>query len=203
MEEDAREVERLYSTKPIRVVLGPREYVIPVNHFTEKGADRPETFVAQGWFGFVLFLPAYGGFTKENWQKGWFHPNRIDVLDVRNVDKTALVPHIDGGMRKIEPASFGEPKAQFETARLLFEETPSINAYGLEGYRRKNRQPGVLWVGHRWNGEFFFSGPPPHQASPCHPAWSMGSVMFVTTARPRISVSHTAIGCNTSRVGKR
>lgn len=156
MEEDALEVERLYSTKPIRVVLGPREYLIPVNHFTEKGADRPGVFVAKNGFGFVLFLPDFGGFTKENWQKGWFDTNRIDVIELKLVDKEAIVPIAGGGHQKITPANYGEPRARFENRKSRLEAKPSLHAYGVEGYRWRSGQSGITWTGTRTNGEFLY-----------------------------------------------
>lgn len=57
-EQDAKEVELLYSTKPIRVHIPGREYVIPVNYFYQKGKNEPNTFDAtKNGFGFFCFSP--------------------------------------------------------------------------------------------------------------------------------------------------
>jgi hypothetical protein len=150
------QVERLYSTKPVRVRMGKQEYVIPVNHFTEKGRDNPTVVERDGGFGFVLFLPDYGGFTKENWLKGWFDPRRIEVLELKPVDKNARAVMSDGTIALVGPAGYGDPKAQFENIRSLLEAQPSLKAFGLAGYRRRNGAPGVFWTGTRSTGEFFF-----------------------------------------------
>lgn len=155
VEADAREVERLYSTKPIHVRMGGREYVIPVNHFTTKGRDEPERGDSKA-LGFVLFLPAYGGYTKENWRDP-FDRRLIKVLQVNAVDKDAMIPYAGGGLVRVEPANYGEPRAQFKNHKASLEEKPTYKLYGLEGYHWKKRQiDGITWVGNRSNGEFFF-----------------------------------------------
>lgn len=154
-EEEAREVEQLYSTKPVRVRLGDRQYLIPVNYLTPKGKNYEDTLNYRH-LPFSLFLPDYGGFTKENWQKGWFDRRRIDVVELKQVDKTAIVPHTELGSAVIQPAGYGEPRARFENRRKSLEAKPSFREYGLEGYLRKNKTRGATWTGTRTNGEFFF-----------------------------------------------
>jgi hypothetical protein len=154
---DAREVERLYSDKPIRIVVADREYVLPRNYAGPKaGAERD--IVRWKYLTFSLFLPDYGGYTKNNWQDGWFHEQLIDVIEVQPVDKNATAPDMRGELRKAEPASYGEPHARFKNRRKSLEAEPFFRLYGLEGYRRINhpsvRQ--VTWTGTRANGEFFF-----------------------------------------------
>ena len=76
-EGEAERVNRLYSVKPVRVVVGSKQWTIPANYFGPKGAERPDTFVADKYFGFVLFLPDYGGYTRENWRDPFDGPSLI------------------------------------------------------------------------------------------------------------------------------
>jgi len=157
-EHEAKRVELLYSTKPKRVILGNREYRIPANHFGPKQLDEPDTFVAdESGFGFVLFLPDFGGYTKENWRNK-FDPRLIQVVQVTTVDKNAMVPMTDGTRQRTPPEGYGEPRARFKNRKPSLEQKPGYKLYGLEGYRPKNARPdsGVTWVGTRSNGEFFF-----------------------------------------------
>src|SRR5439155_110639 len=69
LEQETRAVDLQYSTKPIRVILGVREYMIPANYFGSKGRDTRDVFDAgKTGYGFRLFLPDYGGYTNENWR---------------------------------------------------------------------------------------------------------------------------------------
>jgi hypothetical protein len=157
-EQETKQVELLYSTKPKRVVLGNREYRIPANHFGPKERDEPATYDAsETGFGFFLFLPDYIGYTKENWRDP-FDRRLIKVVNVRTVDKNAMVPRTDGTHQRINPEGYGEPRAGFRNHKALLEVEPAYEAYGLKGYRRKNARPdsSVTWVGTRSNGEFFF-----------------------------------------------
>jgi hypothetical protein len=156
-EQDAREVELLYSTKPRRVFLGPRQFNVPANYFGSKQRDEPSSFDAtEHGFGFVLFLPDFGGYTKANWQDP-FDRRRIDVLWVRLVDRNAMVPSTDGTYGPPTPASYGEPQARFANLRAFLEAQASLKMYGLEGYRRRGSgEKRVTWTGYRANGEFFF-----------------------------------------------
>lgn len=154
---EAAEVERLYSSMPIRVRVGTREYVLPRNFLTHKGALEPD-LLQYDFLAFALFLPDYSGFTKSNWQQGWFDDQRIDVLELRSVDKTAVVPIAGGGSRVVQPANYGEPRARFENRKASLEAHPSLKMFGLEGYRRRNYPSvrAITWTGTRSNGEFFF-----------------------------------------------
>jgi hypothetical protein len=157
-QQEQEQVERLYSTKPIRVLLGKREFRVPANYFSPKKRNEPDRFVPdESGFGFSVFLPDYGGFTKENWRQGWFHPDLIKVTQLKLVDKDALVTSSDGKKRPQRPEMWGDPVAGYRNLKRLFEEVPAFNIHGLEGYRRGGggATPGVLWTGHRSNGEFF------------------------------------------------
>jgi hypothetical protein len=154
-EQEAAEVERLYSTKPLLVRMGGKAWYIPANYSTPKGLNEPSEGNADA-FGFFLFLPDYGGFTKENWRDR-FDKRRIEVLQVESVDKDLMVPDTRGHRSRANPAGYGDPVARFQNSRASLEERPSILKYGLEGFRWKSRRrAGVTWTGKRSNGEFFF-----------------------------------------------
>ncbi|HMH16858.1 MAG TPA: hypothetical protein VK572_01810 [Burkholderiales bacterium] len=157
VELDTQAVEQLYSTKQVRVILGAREYVIPANHFGPKEKDGLDTFDAGkvGYFGFFLFLPDYSGYTKKNWRDK-FDPRLVKVLQIKMVDKNETVFNSELGYQRVNPAGYGEPKAQFQNARRGLEDKPSLRAHGLEGYRPKYGTSDVTWTGTRSNGEFFF-----------------------------------------------
>jgi len=157
LEQETRAVELQYSTKTIRVILGAREYTVPANYFGPKERNTSDTFDAGkvGYFGFRIFLPDYGGYTKENWRDK-FDRRLIEIVQVKLVDKSAIVRFSDGHTERINPAGYGEPKAQFQNARRGLEGKPSFHAYGLEGYRPKYSRVNVTWTGTRSNGEFFF-----------------------------------------------
>lgn len=154
---ETQAVEQLYSTKPVRVILGAREYVIPANHFGPKEKDGFDTFDAGkvGYFGFFLFLPDYGGYTKNNWHDK-FDRRLIKVVEVKMVDRNETVFNPELGYQRVNPAGYGDPKARFQNARRGLEDKPSFHAYGLEGYRPKYSNVDVVWTGTRSNGEFFF-----------------------------------------------
>jgi hypothetical protein len=154
-EEDAKEVERLYSTRPIRFILGPHTYEIPANYFGPKDfRDWPQTPNVEA-FGFFLFLPDYIGYTKENWRDR-FDRRRIDVLELTTVQKIEMGNFTDGTRRWLSPDRF-DPRVQFENIRSLQEEA-SLRLYGLTMYRNKGggNTPGAVWTGTRSNGEFFW-----------------------------------------------
>lgn len=156
-EQDVQEVEKLFSTKQIRVRLKSREWAIPANYFSPKGKDDPDTLDVEV-LAFRMFLPKYEGFDKNNWRKGWFDHNRINVLQLKIVDKELMVPLSGGGSEKITPANYGEPRAQFENTKHSLERTPTFEMYGLNGYRRINYPhiKNITWTGRRSNGEFLF-----------------------------------------------
>jgi hypothetical protein len=143
LEEEAAEVAEQYSSKPINVKLGSHSYRIPANYFGPKGRDQDEKFDAEqaGYFGFSLFLPDYGGYTRDNWRNK-FDPRLITVLRVQ------LAP--------LSPARYYEPRAMFDGMRPSLETAPSLRYYGLEGYRPKYGRDQVTWTGTRSNGEFLF-----------------------------------------------
>jgi hypothetical protein len=153
-EREAKKVEQLYSTKPHRFRMAGREYLIPANYFTPKGRDDPDGGESKG-FGFFLFLPDYGGYTKENWRDP-FDRRRIDVVQVEPVEKNAMGNFTDGSRRPLSPDRF-DPRKRFERARLLLEDR-GTELYGLVVYRNKGggATPGAVWTGTRSNGEFFF-----------------------------------------------
>ena len=63
-EEDAKEVERLYSTRPIRFTLGLHTYEIPVNYFGPKDfRDWPKKPKVEN-FGFSSFCLTMVGIQK-------------------------------------------------------------------------------------------------------------------------------------------
>lgn len=155
-QEDAKEVEKLYSTKPVRVLLKGHEYLIPANYFGPKQLHEPDLYDAKDYgVGFFLFLPTYGGYTKENWRDP-FDLNQITVARIRPVDKNATVPYADGHREQVKPAEYGEPRAQFENFKDFLEAKPSLKEYGLVGYVSKIPNMGVFWTGMRSNGEFVY-----------------------------------------------
>jgi hypothetical protein len=143
-EEDRREVEELYSTRPKRVFMAGREYVIPANYFGPKERYEPDVFRAseERGFGFFLFLPYYGGYTKENWRDP-LDPRLIKVVEVRPNNKDGSK---DGG----------ENLRVFNNLRFFREKEAAFHLYGLDVYRRKGKTRGAVWAGKRPNGEFFF-----------------------------------------------
>ena len=157
LDKDALDVERLYSEKPIVLRVGAQQYRLPRNYLTPKGAAEPDV-VTYKYLAFYLFLPNYGGYTKENWREGQFHDQLIDVMEVRRVDKNAVARTTKGEKAPVNPASYGEPRAAFKNRQRLLEATPSMHMFGLDGYRAKNHRSvkEVHWVGTRPNGEFFF-----------------------------------------------
>jgi hypothetical protein len=153
-EQEAREVERLFSDKPIRIRVGGRQWLIPANYFDPKGRDKPDTLDLD-YFGFHLFLPDFRGFDRQNWRQSPFEPREIHVFDVSLVDKTRMIPLSDGGRKLITPAQYGDPNARFANARPSLEAQPSLSVYGLFGYRDLNPDSPILWTGNRSDGEFF------------------------------------------------
>jgi hypothetical protein len=155
-EEDAKEVDRLYSTKPVRVILDRREYRIPANYFGPKERNEPDTFVAtQNGFGFFLFLPDFTGYTKDNWRDP-FDRRRIDIVQLITVEKNAIGTFTDGSRRPLSPDRF-DPRIRFGRIKSLLEDKP-IHLYGLTAYRNRggDNTSGAVWTGTRSNGEFFF-----------------------------------------------
>jgi len=168
-DEDAKRVAELYSTKPKRIVLGHREYLVPANFFGPRERDEPDVFVAKdGGFGFFLFLPDFSGYTRDNW-RDYFDPRLIRIVQVKEVDKHAILRPPDGTTRPAPPSAHGDPKALFEIRKRGYESEPSLAMYGLRGYKRRPPNPGALWAGNRTNGEFFFIQASPAPGEPTRP----------------------------------
>lgn len=168
IEADALEVDRLYSTKAIRFSFSGKKYSVPVNYFTAKGRDNPDAGESKG-FGFFLFLPDFGGYTKDNW-KDPFDKRLVRVLQLKAVDKFEIVKLTDGTNRRVSPANYGEPKARFELRRSRLETEPAFRLHGLQGYRHKGSgTPDVIWTGTRSNGEFFYFETPLAPDQPVRP----------------------------------
>lgn len=152
-EQDVREVDRLYSTRLVYFSVGKHSYAIPANYFGAKDfRDEPR----RPWnsFGFFLFLPDFGGYTKDNWRDP-FDRRLIRVVSVEPVEKDAIGVFTDGSRRPLSPDRF-DPRKRFELLRSGLDDELSFKMYGLEGYRRKNRTPGVIWTGTRSDGEFLY-----------------------------------------------
>jgi hypothetical protein len=156
-EQDALEVELLYSTKLVNFWMAGHEYRVPANYFTPKWEDDPTGTKISTGFGFFLFLPNFEGYSKTNW-KVKFDKRLIQVLQVSPVDKEATAVYTDGTRSKVLPESYGDPKARFQNIRGLLEDKPTFHVYGLEGYRRKRGFEGgpITWTARRSNGEFFY-----------------------------------------------
>ena len=131
-------VEDLYSTKPVRVRLGDREFNVPVNYITPKGRNERESLEAEQGIAIVLFLPDFGGFTKSNWEKGWFDKRRIDVLKL-----SATYSH-------------RTPRTIFGIEQRSLEANPFVAMHGLTGFRWKSKDmKGAVWTGTDRAGDFF------------------------------------------------
>lgn len=150
-EEDIKAVEALYSTKLHRVLLGDLEYQFPINYITPRGRDEPNTFVATNYgFGFYLFLPDFGGYTKQNWR---------DQFDLQLIT-VSRVRRFNPGKTKndaIERSSrHGDPWESYQVLKQFYRDTPSFKSYGLEGYKSRGQNSRVLWTGQRSDGDFVF-----------------------------------------------
>lgn len=135
-EQNRSDVDLLFSTKSVRVRLAHREFILPANFLTPKGRDFPLTIQIE-FLRFFVFLPDFEGFTKKNWEQGWFNRGRIDVVEAsqENAHRT--------------------PQRVFEVLKRFSEPVPFREVAGLSGYRRKNGTKEVMWCGDRRNGEFF------------------------------------------------
>ena len=145
--QERRHVENKYSTKTVRVVLGEHRYDVPANYFSPKGADRSDGMRGKE-MSFVLFLPEYGGYTKQNWIDQ-FDKNKIQVLTYEPIDREA---------ENKSSSNRRESQTRFTSLQVLLEPAPTYHEYGLEGYRRVNykSRKNVYWTGTRTNGEFIF-----------------------------------------------
>ena len=173
-EQDAAEVERLYSTRLIRFKVGKHIYEIPSNYFGPKEGDyrmRSKLFEAEGGFGFSLFLPNFGGYTKENWRNP-FDPRRIDVIEVKSVDREQVVRERDASRGRRFAGPYDDAKSQFvKNIKGFLEDTPAFRRFGLEGYYVRYRKTYELtWTGRRTNGDFvyFSCSPTPEEIEQAH-----------------------------------
>jgi hypothetical protein len=157
VEGEQRQVEIHYSTKPRRVFIADREYVVPANYLGPKQGNEPDELrTGNSGFGFSLFLPDFSGYTTDNWRDP-FDRHRIDIVRVAKVNTRELIRIPDGTHRRVKPSAYGDPSARFANRRSRLEDAPSFQMFGLEGYRRRGPSPEVVWTGKRSNGEFFFS----------------------------------------------
>jgi hypothetical protein len=154
-EQDAKEVERLYSTRPIRFTFARHTYVVPANYFGPKDYRDEGSNTDSKGFGFYLFLPDYGGYTKHNWRDP-FDRRKISVVSIEAVEKIAIGTFTDGTRRPLSPDRF-DPRVRFKNTRSLYEDV-GVEHYGLIAYPRKGggATPGAIWTGTRSNGEFFY-----------------------------------------------
>jgi hypothetical protein len=136
LEQDRRQVEVLFSTKPVRVRVASKEFVIPANYLSPKGRDLPLDMEGS-FLQFVLFLPEFEGFTRSNWEQGWFDRRRIDVIEAS------------------EDHEQRTPERLLEVLGSSMEPTPFSKVAGLSGYRRKNGIAGATWYGRKPSGELF------------------------------------------------
>lgn len=172
-EQDAAEVERLYSTRLIRFKFGKHIYDIPANYFGPKDyRDWPKNPGAQQDIGFTLFLPKFEGFTKDNWRNP-FDPRRIDAVQVKSVDKEQAIREENATrMRGFGTGPYGDMKSQFaENVKFLLEDTPAFRRFGLEGYYIRYRKTyELIWTGRRTNGDFvyFSCSPTPEEIEAAH-----------------------------------
>ncbi len=154
-EAEASEVERLYSTRPVRFTFAGHKYAVPANYFAPKD-DRYEGLNTESkGFGFYLFLPDYGGYTKSNWQDP-FDRRKITVTGIEQVEKIAMGTFTDGSRQPLSPDRF-DPRVTFERSKSRLEDK-SVQLYGLTVYRNRggDNSPGAVWTGTRSNGEFFW-----------------------------------------------
>jgi hypothetical protein len=136
-ERDARDTERLYSTKPTRVTLGKQVYAVPANFISPKGQNEPSP-IKPDKLALVFFLPDFSGYTKDNWHDP-FDPARITVSEL-SASQYEL-----------------SERERFDGLKRSLEDKPSILEYGLEAYYRRNRaNKGLVWVGRRSDGSFFY-----------------------------------------------
>src|SRR6185369_6247313 len=125
-----------------------------------KEKNGQDVFVAQRYFGFRLFLPDFGGYTKENWRDP-FDRRKVTVVQVNTVKKDDIGTFTDGSRRPLSPDRF-DPRVIYD--RIVGRQVPdSVLLYGLTTHRHANGAPSDLLSGTRSNGEFFFfrSGFPP------------------------------------------
>jgi hypothetical protein len=154
-DEGDRQVERLYSTRPVRFTLGRHNYVIPANYFGPKYfEDRPMKAKVEG-FGFFLFRPDYGGYTKENW-RDQFDRRKITIVRLEGIEKNVMGVYSDGSRRPLPTDRF-DPRVRFGHMKSALQDA-SFDLHDLTVYRFKNDEnlPGAVWAGHRPNGEFFW-----------------------------------------------
>jgi hypothetical protein len=128
-----------------------KEYMIPANYLSPRGREEPDHYDVKLGIGLFIFLPDFGGFTRDNWRNP-FDTDRITVERLGPGDTDAKGKGKGGPY----PGSYGDTRARFANLKPVLEDKASLNMYGLEGYRQKGPASDVYWVGSRSNGEFFF-----------------------------------------------
>jgi hypothetical protein len=148
----AAEVERDYTTAPVRVQIRDRVYEVPDNYYTMVGRARFKRFLvpgadryeipepSQGLGQLHFFWPDFGGFTLDNW---------YEPFDKRMITYAVFAVLAPDAMMKTT-AEVLEHLKQFG----LIEREPSAELHGLRGYRRSNQRQ-FVWVGERATGEVF------------------------------------------------
>jgi hypothetical protein len=148
----AAEIERGYTTAPVRVHVQDRVYDVPANHKTNAGRaqfkqyavageDRYHIREPSGGLGELFFFwPDFGGFTLDNWH------DRFDRRKITYAIFAVLSPDE-------KQKTTGEVFEQQRELGLI-EREPSAEIHGLRGYRR-SKQRAFVWVGERATGELF------------------------------------------------
>jgi hypothetical protein len=128
-----RLVQENYSTQPVQVLLGGREYWIPMNYMTPFG-NKPTKMTPK--FGeFFAFLPDFIGYTKDNYRD----PMNKNKISVAFGDQFGFPP---------------ERKFKNGQQRGGISKQASGSEYGLNVYARNVPNKFVM-VGTRRSGEFF------------------------------------------------
>lgn len=148
----AADVERQYTTAPVRMHYRGRIYDIPANFYTTTGRTRFQRFAVPGADRYEIretgdslgelffFWPDFNGYTLDNW---------FDPFDRRVIKYVDFRLHAPDSQQPTTQQVFDNMKRNG-----LIEAEPSAELHGLKGYR-ENDQRAYLWVGTRANGELF------------------------------------------------
>jgi hypothetical protein len=157
MIENARLVDRDFSTAPVRAQVAGRIYEWPANYTTPKarsdlskyavpGADRYElpSEDRRGIGGLTFFWPTLEGYSPTNW---------VDDGDRRRIDYLSFAVHGTDASLTVE-----QVMARLHRSRVI-EATPGITRFGLSGYRwikpDGSHQDRVEWIGPLRDGGLF------------------------------------------------